>query len=61
MLKYGIFIMHEMPAGAQLIRVLEWEQVGMWQKKRKKRKIKTQDYLSETDLQNRWKYKYLDH
>lgn len=30
--KYGIFIMHEMPAGAQLIRVLEWEQVGMWQK-----------------------------
>lgn len=58
MQKYGIFIMHEMPAGAQLIRVLEWEQVGMWQKKRK---IKKQDYLSETDLQNRWKYKYLDH
>lgn len=31
--KYGIFIMHEMPAGAQLIRGLEWEQVGMWQKR----------------------------
>lgn len=31
--KYGIFIMHEMPAGAQLIRALEWEQVGMWQKR----------------------------
>lgn len=33
--KYGIFIMHEMPAGAQLIRVLEREQVGMWQKRGK--------------------------
>lgn len=47
--------MHEMPAGAQLIRILEWEQVWMLQKKKEEEGDKNPDDLSKADLQNRWK------
>lgn len=48
--KYGIFIMHEVPAGAQLIRVLEWEQVGMWQERGRRQNWMTLvEQISKTD------------
>lgn len=49
--------MHEMPAGAQLIRGLEWEQVGMWQKKRGrlKNRITLAKQICKTDVNtNTW-------
>lgn len=42
--------MHEMPAGAQLIRALEWEQVGMWWKRgRTQNKVTLAKHIYKTD------------